>query len=275
MVEPPPAVSRLHDMARMVLTPIGTSPAWYTPGVPGSGYLLQVDDLRILIDCGSGVIMQYLERAAAGGKAASLDAIVISHTHADHVLDLVPLTYGITLGGLPWSPTLFLPRGSRERLQRMVGMWDGPSNFFEQAFEVREYSPGIPWRIGAVDVSACVMPHYLESCALRFDAESVAFGYTADLGPNTEVAPFMRGVDVLLCEATLPEEHGEQATARGHLSGSEAGGIARAACASQLLLTHIPAQLDTHAVVAAAMQAFGGPVAVAQPWESLAIGVAA
>jgi ribonuclease BN (tRNA processing enzyme) len=262
-------------MARMILTPIGTSPAWYNPGVAGSGYLLQVDDLRILIDCGSGVIMQYLARASVDGNAAPLDAIVISHTHADHVLDLVPLTYGIMLGGLSWSPQLFLPHGARERLQRMVGMWDGPANFFEQAFDVCEYRPGAPWNIGGVTVSAAVMPHFLASCALRFDTEDAAFGYTADLGPNLEIASFIQSVDVLLCEATLAEEHGEQSAARGHLSGSEAGDIARAADAAHLLLTHIPAQLDAGAVVAAAREAFGGPVALAQPWEAVAVGASA
>ncbi len=262
---------RLRDMDEMVMTPIGTSPAWYNPGIAGSGYLLEVGGYRLLLDCGAGVAMSYLG-AHAAGEAPPIDAIVISHVHLDHVADLVPLVFGMNFGPLVgWSPQLHLPPGARERLQRMVSMWDGADDFFEQAFDVCQYQPGQAFTCGPVRVTACRMPHFVDSYALRCEAGEATFGYTADLGPNEIVADFMHGVDLLLCEATLGAVHGEHARMRGHLTGREAGEVAQAARARQLMLTHVPSELDAAQVAADARDAFGGPVKLAVPGERVII----
>src|SRR5690606_38477659 len=93
---------RPAPMTAFTLTPIGTSPAWYNPGEPTSGFLLEADGARVLVDCGSGVISRYL---ATHGAESPIDAIVLSHLHADHCFDLVPLKYGIDHGPLgSWRP---------------------------------------------------------------------------------------------------------------------------------------------------------------------------
>lgn len=252
-------------MTDLQLTPLGTSPAWYNAGEPTTGFLLEAGGHRLLVDCGAGVISRYLQRY---GSRAPLDAIVISHAHADHVVDLVPLKYGIQYGDLTaWQPELWLPPGAHDRLRRMVSAWDGPADFFEQAFAVREYGPGGAFATGPFRIDSHEVPHYIEAFALRVESGEAAFGYTSDLGPSHTVAGFMQGVDVLLSEATLPEHHNEVPEMRGHLTGAEAGAIAQEAGAHSLLLTHIPDEVGEDTVIRAARSVYDGPVAAARSLE--------
>jgi ribonuclease BN (tRNA processing enzyme) len=255
-------------MTEFSLTPIGTSPAWYNPGEPTSGFLLEADGRRVLVDCGAGVIARYLEFFGD----APIDAIVLTHVHMDHCMDLIPLKYGISLGTLAhWRPQLWLPPGARERLVHLVGAWDADEAFFTDTFDVREYIPDQGFEVGPFAASALAVPHYIECFALRFEHADGAFGYTADLGPHSEIAAFMSGVDVLLAEAALAEDDDLSAADRGHITASEAGEIATAAGAHSLLLTHIPAENGLERAVDAAASAFAGPVARAISGTSVSV----
>jgi ribonuclease BN (tRNA processing enzyme) len=250
-------------MSDLQLTPIGTSPAWYNPGEPSSGFLLEADGMRVLVDCGSGVISRYL---ALFGADRPIDAIILSHVHADHCFDLVPLKYGIDYGQLgAWGrPQLWLPPGARERLGRLASTWDEDFSYFTETYAVREFAIAAGFEVGPFSVTALDVPHYIESTALRFDLGETSFGYSSDLGPCEPIVPFMRGVDLLLAEAAFSEDGDLAMRDRGHITATEAGGIARAAGAHSLLLTHVPSELGFDRVRDAAGRAFGGPVDVAR-----------
>ena len=254
-------------MTDLQLTPIGTSPAWYNPGEPSSGFLLEADGARVLIDCGSGVISRFL---ALRGAEQRIDAIVLSHVHADHCFDLIPLKYGIDYGQLgAWGrPQLWLPPGARERLTRLVSAWDEDFSYFTETYDVREYAPGTGFEVGPFACSALEVPHYIESFALRMACAGTSFGYSSDLGPCDTIAPFMRGVDLLLAEAAFSEAGDLTAPGRGHITATEAGHIAQQAGAHSLLQTHVPEALGFDAARAAAAESFpSGPVHVAQSGE--------
>jgi ribonuclease BN (tRNA processing enzyme) len=251
-------------MTDLQLTPIGTSPAWYNPGEPSSGFLLEADGTRVLVDCGSGVISRYL---ALFGADAPIDAIVLSHVHADHCFDLVPLKYGIDYGQLgEWGrPQLWLPPGARERLGRLASTWDEDFSYFTETYAVCEFDTAAAFDVGPFSVTALDVPHYIESTALRFDLGETSFGYSSDLGPTDAIVPFMQGVDLLLAEAAFSEDGALDTPGRGHITASEAGEIARAAGAHSLLLTHVPEDLGFERSRAAAAATFsGGPVDVAR-----------
>jgi ribonuclease BN (tRNA processing enzyme) len=257
-------------MTAFQLTPIGTSPAWYNPGEPSSGFLLEADGRRVLIDCGSGVISRYL---ALFGADRPIDAIVLSHVHADHCFDLVPLKFGIDYGQLgEWRPELWLPPGARDRLTRLVSAWDEGFSYFTDTYDVHEFGVHAPFEIAPFEVRALDVPHYIESTALRFTHGDRSFGYSSDLGPFDGLAPFMRGVDLLLCEAAYSEAADPALPGRGHITATEAGEIARLADAHSLLLTHVPEALGFERARAAAMHSFGlGPVHVACSGECYAV----
>ena len=105
---------------------LGKSPAWQDAGGACSGYLVASGDTCLLLDCGCGVF----GKLRAARDYADVDAVVISHLHADHILDLVPfasaLTYAprhqpVPVGGWPGTsdpprPRLIAPPGSRGRV---------------------------------------------------------------------------------------------------------------------------------------------------------------
>ena len=76
----------------MRLTVLGKSPSWQDAGGACSGYLVEENGTRILLDCGNGVFAKLREHV----DYVDVDAVVISHLHADHFLDLVPYSYALT-----------------------------------------------------------------------------------------------------------------------------------------------------------------------------------
>lgn len=260
-------------MTPFQLTPIGTSAAWYNPGEPTSGFLLEADGMRVLVDCGSGVIARYLHLF---GAQAPIDAVVLTHVHADHCADVVPLAYGIQYGTLDWSTQLWLPPGARDRLGRLLSTWDQDASFLDEHFDVREYAPADSFELGSLQVSSLLVPHYIECFALRFDHRSgSSFGYTADTGPCPDLPDFLRDVDVLLSEAAVADDAGTEVLGqpdRGHITATEAGQLAADAGAGSLLLTHVPVELDFERSIASARAVFDGRVAMARSGERCAIG---
>ena len=136
----------------MRITVLGKSPSWQDADGACSGYLVEEDDFRLLLDCGNGVFSK-LRRFV---DYVDVDAVVISHLHADHFLDLVPFSYALTyaprqqpvpVGGWPGhrlarpAPTLHVPPGATELFRRVVGAW-GNEDLIEKAFAMREYDPG-------------------------------------------------------------------------------------------------------------------------------------
>src|SRR3954462_3873255 len=222
----------------MRVTVLGKSPSWQDAGGACSGYLVQEDGTTVLIDCGNGVFAKLRERI----DYVDVDAVVISHLHADHFLDLVPYSYALTYAPRqqpvpvpPWPgtenpsrPRLIAPPGARETFRRVVGAW-GNEDLIENAFELEEYEESSTPQVGPLRFEFRSVPHFTETFAIRVasatsDAKLV-FG--ADSRPTDDLVEFARDCDLLLVEATLPRP--ERSGERGHLTPREAGEHAKAA----------------------------------------------
>jgi ribonuclease BN (tRNA processing enzyme) len=223
------------------LTVVGSSPAWPNPGGAQSGYLVEADGGRLLLDCGPGVLARLRE---LDGGWPRIDAVVITHWHLDHWGDLVPWVWG-TLKG-PGSEVrraeLWLPPEGRGRI-RDFGDRLGWDDMFDQTFDIRDYSGDEPFQAAGFTVLARRLPHYtLLTFGLRVTNGSHSLAYSGDCGPDAVLAELARDVDLLVCEATL-ERAELDGTPRGHLSADEAIAAFHASGARRLLITHRPGEL--------------------------------
>jgi ribonuclease BN (tRNA processing enzyme) len=221
----------------MRLHVVGCSPAWPNPGGAQSGYLVEVDGRRLLLDCGPGVLPRLREREGW----PRIDAIAITHFHLDHWGDLVPWAFGGLFGTGQESrpPELWLPRGGRETLHGLDPVLY--ANAVLEFFDVQEYEEGTPFGAAGFEIAALRMLHYgIASYGLRVSAGGRTLAYSADSAPCDNLVELARGADLFLCEATLAQP--EQGT-RGHLTADEALEAFRAAEAQRLVVVHRPDEL--------------------------------
>jgi ribonuclease BN (tRNA processing enzyme) len=249
----------------MRLTILGRSPASPNPGEACAGYLLEAGGARVLLDIGPGVVAQLLRR----NRPDDLDAVVVSHMHADHMLDLVTLRYVY-----PWRPRpkeerlrVVLPPGSADQMLDLArGV--GSARHFEDTFRLSEHDGSSGFTFGELTLRPIETLLYIPCWGFRTEADGRRFAYTADTAPCTGLTDLAEDVDLLLSEATLRtlDEDAAPPEPRGHLLPAEAGEIARDGGARRLMLTHLPVNgADGAWARDAAVEAYGGDVDVAEP----------
>jgi ribonuclease BN (tRNA processing enzyme) len=258
----------------MRVTVLGKSPSWQDAGGACSGYLVQEADTTLLIDCGNGVFGKLRRHV----DYVDVDAVVLSHLHADHFLDLVPYSYALTYAPRqqpvpvhtwpgtddPAKPLLHAPPGARAAFRRVCGAW-GNDDLIELAFALREYDPRDTIEVGPLRLRFRHVPHFLPTYAIEVtstDPASGRFTYGADCSPTEDLVDFARDTDLLLIEATLPRP--ERTGIRGHLTPGEAGEHGRAANARRLVITHVSDELGERWPRDEAERAFGSTVEVAR-----------
>jgi ribonuclease BN (tRNA processing enzyme) len=216
---------------------VGCSPAWPNPGGAQSGYLVEEDGRRLLLDCGPGVLPR-LRRLEPWPR---VDAIVITHFHLDHWGDVVPWAFGGLFGAgreVP-PPELWLPRGGREVIHGLDPVLY--ANAILELFPVHEYEEETSFRAAGFDLIAYRMLHYaLESYGLRVSDGNRTLAYSADSAPCDGLVELARGADLFLCEATLAQP---EVGIRGHLTAEEALDASSAAGAKRFVVIHRPDEL--------------------------------
>jgi ribonuclease BN (tRNA processing enzyme) len=245
----------------MRLTVLGKSPSWEDAGGACTSYLVEHKGTALAVDFGSGALGKLRMRA----DYRDLDAIVISHFHADHLLDLIPLgcalTYGPASRDGSTPPRLVAPKGAMDFFRRLGTAIDDP-DLIVDAFPIEEYEPESEIGVGEVLVRTHPVPHIGPTHAVEVVSPAggrIVFG--ADGPYSDELIAAARDADALIAEATLPDPEQGQ---RVHMSAEEAGRLAREAGVGRLVLTHISDELDVARAQRLAAEAFGGDVAVAE-----------
>ncbi|MCL5265420.1 MAG: MBL fold metallo-hydrolase [Chloroflexi bacterium] len=249
----------------MRLTILGRSAACPNPGGACSGYLLEDGDASILLDCGTGIVSR-LRQVCDYRK---LSAIIISHLHVDHFIDIIPYIYGLKLiSGIVDGRRLplFLPPGGSSTLNTILSMWKDLPTLASEVFEIQEFNPSEALKVGHLSLSFAQTVHYIPCWATRVDAGKTLI-YSADSGPSEALVDLAQGGDLLLAEAALLEKKGVPAEA-GHLTPREAGEIAKRAGVARLVLTHFWQEFDAQRMVREAGEAFGGPIELAEEWKA-------
>jgi ribonuclease BN (tRNA processing enzyme) len=220
---------------RLRLTVLGCSTAVPHPVSPSAGYLVEWESTAILLDVGQGVVRR-LERIL---DPRALAGVVVGHMHADHYVDLAGLRYLF-----PWAERaetrlpVHLPPGGRARLDALADAISERPGFFDAAYEVDEYDPTTPLRVGPLTLRFERGRHYVPAWGVSIEApDGTRLVYTGDTGPSDTMTEFARGADLLLVEAALRDPEDDDPR-RGHLTVQEAIELATRAEPRAALLVH-------------------------------------
>jgi ribonuclease BN (tRNA processing enzyme) len=237
-----------------------------------SAYLIEDGAFAFALDFGTGAFAN-IRRYVDYDK---LDAVVISHMHADHFLDLIPLRYAIRYGSKrrPNRLPVWMPPGGIDMLRSMTSVFtgEGKGDFLDEAFELREFDPAAALPIGAGRLRFAPTTHFITSFAIRYERNGTSITYSADTAPDARVVELARGTDLFLCEATLLADEEENGGIRGHSSAKEAGQMAADAGVARLVLTHYSQDATADDLVDGARSIYKGEIAVADDHHVLDVG---
>jgi ribonuclease BN (tRNA processing enzyme) len=247
----------------MRVTVIGCSGSYPGPDSTASCYLLEAPHphradrpYRLVLDLGSGALGA-LQRHV---DPLTVDAVLISHLHADHFFDLSG--YYVLRKYHPSGPQARIPvwgpRALKSRMAKAYGLPLDPGMNDEFAFKrVRKGS----LEIGPFTIAARRMDHPIEAYGFRIEHDGRAMAYSGDTAPCEALVDLATDADLLLAEAAFRDD--VENPAHVHMTGSEAGTIARDARVRRLALTHIPPWHDKQDAVLEAKDVYDGPVSLA------------
>lgn len=245
----------------MDLTIVGCSGSYPGPDSAASCYLIEADGFRLVLDMGNGALGA-LQRYVALDQ---VDAVCLSHLHADHCLDMcgyqVFRTYHPS-GQLPVIP-VYGPAGAADRLDRAIAVESaGPTTSIRETFDFVALTPGII-EIGPLRVTLDWVNHPVETFGFRFEHAGHAIAYSADTGPSEQLVRLAADADVLLCEASFDDADGLPPDV--HLTSRQAGEHAASGRVGELILTHLVPWNNTEEAMGRAASAYHGPISLARP----------
>ena len=236
----------------MRLTVVGWAGSFPGPASSASCYLIDTGDFRLVLDLGSGALGALQQYAGL----ADIDAVCLSHLHADHCLDMCGYSVFRNYhpdGPLPPIP-VYAPQGGASRLSSALG---AEHLGITDAFTFKDLHPGTI-EIGPLRVTTRHMNHPVETFGFRIEHGGQVLAYSADTGPTDDLVALARGADVLLSEASFTERPGLPQNL--HLTARQAAEHATKAGAGELVLTHLVAWNDAAASLEEAAAVFRGPL---------------
>jgi ribonuclease BN (tRNA processing enzyme) len=246
----------------VLTTIVGCAGSFPGPESCASCYLIDTDGFRLVLDLGNGALGA-LQRYAG---LEQIDAICLSHLHADHCIDMCCYSVAQTVhpGGPRARIPVYGPARTAERLGLAMGLEPGTS--MTDAFEFADLAPGT-LEIGPLRVTTAHMNHPVETFGFRIEHAGQVLAYSADTGPTPELVSLAAGADVLLCEASFLDGPGLPPDL--HLTARQAAEHAARAGVGQLVLTHLVPWNDPAATLEQAAAAFDGPLALASSGRQL------
>ncbi|MCJ7840401.1 MBL fold metallo-hydrolase [Lederbergia sp. NSJ-179] len=236
----------------MELTVIGHWGGFPKVGEASTGYLLEHEGFKLLIDCGSAVLSQLQYYV----KPTELHAVILSHYHPDHVADIGVLQHALLIGKYTEGFSGNLP---------IYGHQEDQAGF--AALTYKNVTTGISYKgdesihIGPFQIEFIKTLHPVPCYAMRLTAGGRTLVYTADTAYFSDLVAFAREADLLLCESNYYKDMKKSAV--NHMTSDQAGQLAKAANIKNLVLTHLPHFGDHEQLVSEAKEEYAGEITLA------------
>lgn len=233
-----------------------------------SGYFLESEGVRMMIDCGAGTLHAL---ARYGVPWQSMTHLFVSHFHVDHAGEMASLFFAFRHALKEKREEELVVAGPRGLDQVMRGLEEAfGANLFEPKFPVtlRMLSPGERMRIARdTYLSVAKTPHTEESLALRVDAPSGSLCYTGDTAYSEEVADFFNGASLIISECSFRERR----EGVPHVSIEDVALMAARAGAARLVVTHFYFDVDEEEVRRELKKNYPGEVTIGSDGLSIEI----
>lgn len=250
------------------LTVLGGSAAGVGTGQGCSGYLVQGDTTNLVLDLGPGTLLELRKHT----NFRTLDGIVISHLHVDHILDLFALRFALAYNpkSAPKPIPLYLPPDGLAFFEKAAELFASPAEadgYFTSVFEMQEFDPASTITIGEFTLSFTPTVHVIPCWAIRVRSANDTDGllYTADTGSDADLSEFAAGAAVVIAEAAAAPDADPEKIRALHLTPQQAAGIAEKAGARHLVLTHIWEEFGPGSFAEAAGKIYRGRLTIATP----------
>lgn len=243
------------------VTVVGCSGSYPGPDSSASCYLVEAEHdgrtWRVLLDLGSGSLGALHSYA----DPLSIDAVLLSHLHADHCLDLCG--FYVLRKYHPEGPQPRIPvHGPAGTADRMARAYDLPADpGMHEEFDFVDYDGR--FKVGPFEVEPVQVDHPVPAYGLRVRVGGATLAYTGDTGPGDGVDAVARGADVLLAEASFRTTLANPPHL--HLTGADAGDCATRAGVGRLVITHVPPWHDPEDARAEARTTWSGALDLARP----------
>lgn len=244
----------------MRVTVVGCSGSIPARRNPASCYLVEAEGFRALLDLGNGALGYLQEHCTVG----EVDAVLLSHLHPDHCIDVLSLYVARTYdpGNRYDVIPVHGPRGTSSHLASAYGRAEPPG--LTGAFEFHDWSEE-PRAVGPLRVTAARMAHPVPTWGIRVEHAGRSLVYSGDTGPTAALVELAGGADLALFESSFERDRDDPAPPDLHMTGQQAGEHAARAEVSHLVLTHLPPWNDPQVSLDAARTAYSGPVELARP----------
>lgn len=234
----------------MKVTVIGHWGGFPKVGEATSGYLIEHDNYKLLLECGSGVVSS-LQKVIDLGK---LDAVLITHYHYDHCCDIGPLQYArqikTQLGEINNPLPIYAPNGDFFNLLKWEDYTYGES-----------FNKDSNLSLGPFEISFIKNNHPVEAYSIKIKCDNKIFSFTSDTSYFDELTSFFNESDLLIAECSFYAHM--DGTKAGHLNSEQAGELAKKANVKKLILTHLPHFGNYEDLIAQAKQYYNGEIILA------------
>jgi ribonuclease BN (tRNA processing enzyme) len=243
----------------VLVTVIGCSGSFPGPDSPASCYLVEADGFSLLLDLGSGALGM-LQRHRS---LYEIDAVCLTHLHADHCLDLCGFWVARRYcpDGPPPKIPVYGPTGTADRMARAYDLELDPGMREIFDFEVLRHGTR---QIGPFKVTSATMSHPVDAFGFRIECDGRVVAYSGDTGASAALVELARDADLFLCEASFLDRPNLPADL--HLTAREAGEHAARAGAKKLILTHlVPWNDRDESLAEAEATGYQGKIELARP----------